>query len=71
MDHHLGSENKILKKFNLTVFWFWTYFFGGLKCVAHSFAYVAHFVFFRDIRARIYKPCKEHRSLAGRYDNPI
>jgi hypothetical protein len=24
------------------------YFFGGLKCVGHSFAYVAHFVFLRD-----------------------
>jgi hypothetical protein len=24
------------------------YFFGGLECVGNSFAYVAHFVFFRD-----------------------
>jgi hypothetical protein len=23
-------------------------FFGGLECVGHSFAYVAHFVFLRD-----------------------
>ncbi len=25
---------------------FCVYFFGGLECVGHSFAYVAHFVFF-------------------------
>ncbi len=24
------------------------YFFGGLECVGHCFAYVAHFVFLRD-----------------------
>jgi hypothetical protein len=24
-------------------------FFGGLKCVGHYFAYVAHFVFLRDV----------------------
>jgi hypothetical protein len=24
-------------------------FFGGLECVAHSFAYVAHFVFLREM----------------------
>jgi hypothetical protein len=24
---------------------FVVYFFGGLECVGHSFAYVAHFVF--------------------------
>jgi hypothetical protein len=23
--------------------------FGGLECVGHSFAYVAHFVFWRDV----------------------
>jgi hypothetical protein len=28
---------------------FFVYFFGGLQCVGHSFAYVAHFVFLRDI----------------------
>jgi hypothetical protein len=28
---------------------FFVYFFGGLECVGHSFAYVAHFVFLRDI----------------------
>ncbi len=33
------SEMLNLKKFSL-------YFFGGLKYVGHSFAYVAHFVFF-------------------------
>jgi hypothetical protein len=27
---------------------FFCIFFGGLECVGHSFAYVAHFVFLRD-----------------------
>jgi hypothetical protein len=27
-------------------------FFGGLQCVSNSFAYVAHFVFLRDVRIR-------------------
>ncbi len=27
-------------------------FFGGLQCVCHSFAYVAHFVFLRDVWIR-------------------
>jgi hypothetical protein len=28
------------------------YFFGGLECVGHSFAYVALFVFLRDVWIR-------------------
>jgi hypothetical protein len=28
------------------------YIFGGLECVGHSFAYVAHFVFLRDVWLR-------------------
>ena len=28
---------------------FFVYFFGGLECIRHSFAYVAHFVFLRDV----------------------
>jgi hypothetical protein len=33
---------------------FFKYFFGGLKCVCHSFPYIAHFVFLGDawIRAQ-------------------
>jgi hypothetical protein len=31
---------------------FLVYFFGGLECVDYSFAYVAHFVFLRDVRIR-------------------
>jgi hypothetical protein len=27
-------------------------FFGGLQCVGNSFAYVAHFVFLRDVLIR-------------------
>ncbi len=32
---------------------FFVYFFSGLECVGHSFAYVAHFVFLRDVWIRI------------------
>jgi hypothetical protein len=28
------------------------YFFGGLECVGHSFAYVAHLLFLRDVWIR-------------------
>ncbi len=28
---------------------FLVYFFGGLECFCHSFAYVVHFVFLRDV----------------------
>ena len=39
--------------------WFFLYiFFGGLECVGQSFAYVAHFVFLRDVWIRT-------RSAAG------
>jgi hypothetical protein len=31
---------------------FFVYFFGGLQCVGHSFAYVAHFVLLRDVWIR-------------------
>jgi hypothetical protein len=31
---------------------FFVYFFGGLECVGHSFTYVAHFVFLRDVWIR-------------------
>jgi hypothetical protein len=34
------------------VFVFFVYFFGGLECVGHSFAYVAHLWFLRDIWIR-------------------
>jgi hypothetical protein len=27
-------------------------FFGGLECAGHSFAYVAHFVFLKDVWIR-------------------
>ncbi len=33
-------------------FVFFWYFFGGLECVGHSFAYVAHFVVLRDVRTQ-------------------
>ncbi len=31
---------------------FFVYYFGGLECVGHSFAYVAQFVFLRDVWIR-------------------
>ena len=34
------------------VMYFFVYFFGGLECVGHSFAYVAHFVFMKDVCIR-------------------
>ncbi len=37
---------------NILLNTFFVYFFGGLECVGHSFAYVAHFVFLRDVWIR-------------------
>jgi hypothetical protein len=34
-------------KFSQSIFF--CIFFGGLECVGHSLAYVAHFVFLRDV----------------------
>jgi hypothetical protein len=34
-------------------FFFSVYFLGGLECVGHSFAYVAHFVFLGEVWIRI------------------
>jgi hypothetical protein len=36
----------------LKIIIFFIIFFGGLECVGHSFAYVAHFVFLRDVWIR-------------------
>jgi hypothetical protein len=36
----------------LTRYFFKEYFNGGLECVGHSFAYVNHFVFLRDVWIR-------------------
>jgi hypothetical protein len=43
------------------------YVFGGLECVGHSFAYVAHFIFLRDTwirtqRAAVASRCATHLS---------
>ncbi len=37
------------------IFYNCVFIFGGLECVGHSFAYVAHFVFFRDVWIRTQK----------------
>jgi hypothetical protein len=36
----------------LSKYFIFVYFFGGLECVGHSFAYFAHFVFLRDVWVR-------------------
>ncbi len=41
------------------------YFFGGLECVGHSFAYVAHFVFFEICLDSNPESC--YRSKQARY----
>ncbi len=37
------------------------YFFGGLECVGHSFAFVAHFVFLRDVWIRTQRAAEASR----------
>jgi hypothetical protein len=39
------------KAFGL-ILYFCIYFFGGLECVGHAIAYVAYFVFLRDVWIR-------------------
>ncbi len=41
--------NTLLNNFKM---FFFVYFFGGLECVGHSFAYVAHLWFLRDVWIR-------------------
>ncbi len=36
----------------MNYYYFLVYFLGGLECVGHSSAYVAHFVFLRDVWIR-------------------
>ncbi len=38
-DTHVGP-------FCFAIFFYFVYFFGGLECAGHSFAYVAYFIFF-------------------------
>ncbi len=42
-----SASKKLTKNQNFT--YFFVYFFGGLDCVSHSLAYIAHFVFLRDV----------------------
>ncbi len=37
---------------NIFILFFFLFFFGGLECVGHSFAYVAHLWFLRDVWIR-------------------
>jgi hypothetical protein len=53
--HHLFKitlDILVLFCFNFLGKLFFVYFFGGLECVGHSFAYVAHFWFLRDVWIR-------------------
>jgi hypothetical protein len=42
----LGSPFSGLSGHHLSRYSFLNMFFGGLECVGHSFAYIAHFVYF-------------------------
>ncbi len=44
---------------------FFVYFFGGLQCVGHSFAYVAHLVFSVDIYIRTQRAAAESRRASN------
>jgi hypothetical protein len=66
---------------NLYTLVFFVYFFGGLECVGHSFAYIAHFLFLGDIwirtqRATIASRCAtnlathRHTNLASGHPSP-
>jgi hypothetical protein len=44
----IHDENAFMKNY----FILFCTFFGGLECGGHSFAYVAHFVFLRDVWIR-------------------
>ncbi len=45
------------------------YFFGGRECVGHSFAYVAHFVFLRDVWIRAQRAAVASTNLATHIPN--
>ncbi len=50
------------------------YYFGGLECVGHSFAYVAHFVYLRDVwiqtqRAAVARRATNLATHLSRYAN--
>ncbi len=40
-------------------------FFGGLECVGHSFSYVAHLVFLRDVWSRTLRAAAASRSATN------
>ncbi len=48
----MDSWSKIRRIRILNVNFFLYIFFGGLECVGHSFAYVAQYVFLRDVWIR-------------------
>ncbi len=58
----LKTERKTAKLIMMIKVKFFAYLFGGLECVGHSFkAYVAHFVFFRDVWIRTQRPAVASR----------
>ncbi len=48
LKNNLNKFKNSKERTTLKVF-FCIYFFGGLECVGHSFAYVAHLWFLRDV----------------------
>jgi hypothetical protein len=48
--------HRVLFSLRLSIsYYFFIYFFGGLECVGHSFAYAAHFVILRAVWIRTQK----------------
>ncbi len=48
-------------------FLIFVYFFSGLECVGQSFAYVAHFVFLRDVWIRTQRANVARRPTISRH----
>ncbi len=57
-----NKKSKIWRKFPIKTTIIFVYLFDGLQFAGHTIAYVVHFVFLRDVWARICKPFKESRN---------
>ncbi len=54
----------VMAEFSWINQFFYIYFFGGLECVGHSFAYVDHLVFFIDVWIWTQKASRRAANLA-------
>ncbi len=59
-------------KLYLALYYFYIFFifFGGLECVGHSFVYVAHFVFLRDVLIRTQRAAVASRRYQLSHSSP-